>query len=102
MLCSQVLSDTFGEFIRTTIGRKFPAAGHADFDCDAFVGVCGNALWYGSLADATMIVEASFIKVRGVQNEWHSNNDGDGGVVLAPLPAFDSFNSHKQSATAPL
>eukprot|EP00750_Incisomonas_marina_P027850 INCI6244.10.p1 GENE.INCI6244.10~~INCI6244.10.p1 ORF type:complete len:1059 (-),score=175.17 INCI6244.10:81-3257(-) len=66
----QVLEDVFGEYMRTTVGKVFPSAGHGNVECGVHVGVRENALWYGSLADAAMVVEASFVKIYVISGRY--------------------------------
>jgi len=65
------LWETFGEYIKGVVGRMFPTEGAASFECAAYVGLSGDALWYGSLADKSMISSVSFIKVlQSGCSEW--------------------------------
>ena len=66
----KVLEDVFGEYMRTTVGKVFPSAGHGNVECGVHVGVRENALWYGSLADAAMVVEASFVKIYVISGRY--------------------------------
>lgn len=65
-----MLEDVFGEYISTTIGKVFPSAGHGNVECGVHVGLRENALWYGSLADAAMVVEASFVKIYVISGRY--------------------------------